>query len=657
MVAQYNTIIIEDVYPELDSGRYPVKREVGEIFEVWADIFKEGHDVLSATLKYRRKKDDVWNETPMELLDNDRWCGSFMLQENTRYVYTIEAFTNVFESWRNSVMIKSQAGENIAGELMDGERIIAEAVEKSAGDNRNVLKAILHQLKKSNGNETVQILNNEQLAWLMALYPDKQDATTYDRELEVVVDRQLAGFAAWYEMFHRSQGKVPAQSATFADCEQRLREIKEMGFTVVYLPPIHPIGRENRKGRNNLLKAGLNDPGSPWAIGNEFGGHKAVNPELGTLADFDHFVRAAKALDMEVALDFAIQCSADHPYIKEHPEWFYKRPDGSMRYAENPPKKYQDIYPFNFFCEDRDALWQELKSILSFWIEHGVRIFRVDNPHTKPFLFWKWLIEEIQADYPNVIFLSEAFTRPKVLKLLAKIGFTQSYTYFTWRNFKDELTDYMMELTQSEVIEYLRGNLFTNTPDILPPILQRGGRPAFKMRLVLAATLSSVYGVYNGFELCEGSAIPGTEEYLNSEKYEYKVWDWDRPGNIKEYIANVNRIRRENPALQLNRNLKFYKAENGNIIFYGKMTPTKDNIILVVVNLDPFQPHESLLNIPLEDIGISPEEKYVVDELITGATYLWTGETQTISLNPQLEPAMILRISRWAYKEYDTPCF
>jgi len=658
MFQQLKAIIIENVYPELDSGRYPVKREVGDRFEVWADIFKEGHDVLCAVVKYRRSQAEDWRETLMELVDNDCWRGSFILDENTRYLYTIEAFTNVFESWKRNLVIKAQAGEDISSELLDGQRIIGEAATGAVGDDRRRLHAILRDLKRSaSPQEATQVVTTEQLARLMAKYPDKRDATLYDRELEVVVDRPQARFAAWYEMFHRSQGKVPGKSATFADCEQRLPEIRKMGFDVVYLPPIHPVGRNHRKGRNNALRAGPNDPGSPWAIGNEFGGHKAVNPELGTLRDFEQFVQAARALGMEVALDFAIQCSADHPYTREHPEWFYKCPDSSIRYAENPPKKYQDIYPLNFYCEDRDALWEELKSILLYWIERGVSIFRVDNPHTKPFHFWEWLIREIQESYPDVIFLSEAFTRPKVLTFLAKVGFTQSYTYFTWRNFKDELTEYMTELTQSEVRDYLRGNLFTNTPDILTPILQRGGRPAFKMRLVLAATLSSVYGIYNGFELCENSAIPGTEEYLNSEKYEYKVWDWDRPGNIKDYIAKVNRIRRENPALQLYKNLRFYQADDENILFYGKMTPNKDNIILVVVNLDPFQTHDAVVHMPLEDMEINPEEKYIVDELITGATYLWTGEMQRVSLDPQVEPAMNLRISRWAYKDYDTPCF
>jgi len=646
MIRRLDYIIIENVYPELDSGRYPVKREVGDVFEVRADIFKEGHDILSAVLKYRRKRDDDWHEVAMELVDNDRWCGSFALQENTTYIYIIEAFTDVFESWKSKLMIKSQAGEDIAAEILDGLNIIGRAAERASGSDSVALSEILKKLKESRSQKRmINIICGKRLAKLMARCPDKSDASLYDRELEVVVDRLKARFSTWYEMFHRSQGKVLGKSATFADCEQRLTEIKRMGFDVVYLPPIHPIGITNRKGRNNVLQAGANDPGSPWAIGNKLGGHKAVNPELGDLGDFEHFVQAAVAMEMEVALDFAIHCSADHPYLEEHPEWFYKRADGSMRYAENPPKKYQDIYPLNLLCEERDALWEELKSILIFWIEKGVKIFRVDNPHTKPFHFWKWLIEEVHKTYPDVIFLGEAFTRPKLMKFLAKVGFTQSYTYFTWRNFKGEFIDYLTELTQSGVKEYLRGNLFTNTPDILSPILQQGGRPAFKMRLILAATLSSIYGIYNGFELCEREAIPGTEDYLNSEKYEYKVWDWDRRDNIKEYIAKVNRIRRKNHALQLYKNLRFYPSDDENIIFYGKMTPNMDNIVLVAVNLDPYQPHESYIYVPIEKMGISPKEKYNVEELITGATYVWTGEKQKVLLDPQIEPAMIFKRS------------
>jgi starch synthase (maltosyl-transferring) len=658
MKPKRSAIVIENVYPEIDSGRYPVKRIIGELLSVSADIFKEGHDVLSAVLKYRRKKDTQWQETPMEEADNDRWYGSFVPADNAQYVYTIEAYTDVFQSWKDYFIRKAEADEDISGELLEGQRIIEGAIARATVADAKKLSTFLQDLGAAvDSKEAVRIAGSEQLAHIMTRYPDRDDTVIYDRELEVVVNPKSAGFAAWYEMFHRSQGTVPGKSATFADCESRLQDVKDMGFDVIYLPPVHPIGLTNRKGKNNAEQAKAGDPGSPWAIGNKDGGHKAINPELGTLDDFRHFVQAARAMDIGIALDFAIQCSADHPYLKEHPEWFFRRPDGSIRYAENPPKKYQDIYPLNFYCEQNEALWDELKSIVLFWIEYGIKIFRVDNPHTKPFQFWEWLIAEIQELHPDVIFLAEAFTRPKALNFLAKAGFTQSYTYFTWRNFKEELIDYMTELTGTDIAEYLQGNLFTNTPDILPPILQHGGRPAFKIRLTLAATLSPVYSIYNGFELCENTAIPGTEEYLNSEKYEYKVRDWDRPGNIKDYIARINSIRKENSALQSNRNLRFYDSDDENILFYGKMAAGKDNLVFIAVNLDPFQTHESLVRIPVEEFGIGLNEKYMVEELISGTTYLWTGEEQHITLDPDIEPAVILRIARWAYKDYDTPCY
>ncbi len=640
------TIVIEAVYPELDGGRYPVKRIVGETFEVWADIFAEGHDVLAAALKYRPKQETRWREAPMTFFDNDRWRGSFRLEQIGRYVYTIEAWRDDFESWRRNLRKKFDAGEDVASELQEGQRLIAAAAERAPEPDRSELRRWRERLAAADQAAAVVLAADGALRELMERYPDRTLASRYDRVLEVVVDREQAQFAAWYEMFHRSQGTDPTRSATFRECEARLPDIQAMGFDVIYLPPIHPIGITGRKGRNNALVAGPNDPGSPWAIGNAFGGHKAVNPELGTLEDFEHFVAAARARGMEVALDYAIQCSPDHPYVREHPEWFYHRPDGTIRYAENPPKKYQDIYPLNFYCDTWQALWEELKSIVLFWAERGVRIFRVDNPHTKPLPFWEWLISEVQAQYPDVIFLSEAFTRPKVMKFLAKAGFTQSYTYFTWRNHKTELIEYFTELTQWEPREYLRGNLFVNTPDILPEILQTGGRPAFKLRLVLAATLSSVYGIYNGFELCEARGFPGTEDYVDSEKYQYKVWDWDRPGNIKEYIATINRIRRENPALHLYKNLRFYEASDPNVLFYGKATPDLANVVLVAVNLDPHQTHESALRLPLHELGIGPDEPYDVCELITNTPLQWQGEVQTVRLDPQVEPAVILRVAR-----------
>ena len=487
--------------------------------------------------------------------------------------------------------------------------------------------------------------------------PERKDRARYDRELEVVVDRVGGCWGAWYELFPRSQGLVPGQPGTFADCIRRLPEIKELGFDVVYLPPIHPIGRTHRKGPNNALEAGPSDPGSPWAIGGPEGGHTAVHPDLGTLDDFKHFLQAAQGLGIEVALDLAIQCSPDHPWVREHPEWFYQRPDGTLKYAENPPKKYQDIYAVNFGCDAWESLWDELLRVVLFWVAQGVRTFRVDNPHTKPLEFWQWLIREVQDSHPDVIFLSEAFTRPKVMKALAKAGFSQSYTYFTWRNFKEELTEYFEELTRSEMAEYFRGNLFCNTPDILPEILQRGGPPAFKMRAALAATLSPLWGIYSGFELCEAEPVPGTEEYLDSEKYQIRVRDWDRPGHIKDFVARLNRIRRENPALQTIRNVRFYQADSEHVLFYGRMTEARDNGILVAVNLDPFAAHQATLHLPLDELGFAADETYELHELLTDSRALGRGPQQTVTLDPEVSPVHIYQPERWRRREHDFPYF
>jgi starch synthase (maltosyl-transferring) len=481
----------------------------------------------------------------------------------------------------------------------------------------------------------------------MREHPDRSESTTYGKTLEIVVDRERARFGAWYEMFPRSQGTEPGRSATFGEAGRRLPEIAGMGFDVVYLTPIHPIGKTHRKGRNNALFAGPDDPGSPYAIGSEEGGHKAVHPGLGTLEDFRRFVEASHEHGMEVALDLAIQCSPDHPYIKEHPEWFSFRPDGSIKYAENPPKKYQDIVNVDFYSDDRENLWRELLDVILFWIGQGVKIFRVDNPHTKPFPFWEWAITEVQEEHPEVIFLSEAFTRPKVMRALAKLGFTQSYTYFTWRNHKQELTEYLVELTQDWPKEYMRPNFFPNTHDILPHVLQFGGRPAFQMRFVLAATLSSTYGIYSGFELCENTprGEPGTTVYYqDSEVYEYKVWDWDRPGNIKDFITKVNEIRRDNSALHYLKNLAFYAAPDDNIIFYGKRTG--DNAVFVVVNLDPHVAHDTHVQFPLWEFGIGENEGYVAEELITGREIPATGSWFWVRLDPESNPAEIFRLRK-----------
>ncbi|MEW6635537.1 MAG: alpha-1,4-glucan--maltose-1-phosphate maltosyltransferase [Actinomycetota bacterium] len=638
------SVVVEDVYPELDCGRYPVKREVGDRLEVWADILKEGHDLLAAVVKYREKGTRRWHETPMRLHENDRWTGSFDLTKNCRYEYTVEAWLDEFETWRRDTGKKVDDGQRVDVELLEGRGLVEEAFERS-GDKR--LAETLAAFDEADYEGRLALLRSGEVRELMREHPDRSLATTYGKRLEVVVDRERARYGAWYEIFPRSQGTEPGRSATFREAEARLPEIANMGFDVLYMTPIHPIGHTNRKGRNNALTAEPGDPGSPYAIGSEEGGHKSVHPDLGTLEDFRRFVEATREHGMEVALDLAIQASPDHPYIKEHPEWFRWRPDGTIKYAENPPKKYQDIVNVDFYCEDWEGLWREWLDVVLFWVSQGVKIFRVDNPHTKPFTFWEWLIREVQEEHPEVIFLSEAFTRPKVMRLLAKLGFTQSYTYFTWRNTKWELIEYLTELTKDWPKEYMRPNFFANTHDILPHVLQFGGRPAFMMRLVLAATLSPTYGIYNGYELCENTprGEPGTTVYYqDSEVYEYKVWDWERPGNIKDYVRKINEIRRENPALHELINLEFYEAPDDNILFYGKKSG--ENAVFVAVNLDPHAPHDTHVQFPLWELGIGEDEDYVAEELISGRQIPARGSWFWVRLVPQVNPAEIFRIRR-----------
>jgi starch synthase (maltosyl-transferring) len=641
-------VAIENVSPELDDGRYPVKRIVGDSVEVQADILRDGHDKLAAVVLYRRADEASWREAPMLHVDNDRWGGSFTVGDNARYRYTILAWMDRFESWCDEVAKKHAAGQDVAVELIEGRRLVAAAASRAAaaGDaDAARLETFLAEVDESNVEAQVRLLGSRFAQHLVGRWPDRSDAVTYARELEVVVDRPQARFAAWYEMFPRSQGDVAGRGATFDDCIRRLPAIAALGFDILYLVPIHPIGKVNRKGRDNTLVAGPDDPGSPYAIGSDEGGHTSINPELGTLDDFRRFVAAAASHGMEIALDFAVQCAPDHPWVREHPEWFVFRPDGTIKYAENPPKKYQDIVNVDFDSKDRAGLWRELLETILFWAEQGVRIFRVDNPHTKPVPFWEWCIRNVTARYPDVIFLAEAFTRPKMMKLLAKAGFSQSYSYFTWRNTKDELTTYLTELTQGPEREFMQPNFFANTPDILPHFLQEGGRPAFRIRLALAATLSPSYGIYNGYELCEAAAVPDSEEYLHSEKYEYKVWDWDRPGNIKDEIAAVNRFRRANPAMRLFTNLVFCPTWDEHILAYVKLMPDGSNVVLVVVNLDPHATHEAALELPLQRMGFGPGAAMLLEEGIGGAQWVWRGAQQRIALDPAVQPAMVFRVT------------
>ncbi|MFO7866054.1 MAG: alpha-1,4-glucan--maltose-1-phosphate maltosyltransferase [Candidatus Aminicenantes bacterium] len=652
-------VVIENISPEINGGRYPVKRAAGETVSVEADIYADGHDHITAVLLYRRSEDTGWREIPMSHLSNDRWQGEFQVTRTGTYLYTIKGWVNHFRTWQKDLKKKFDAGQDVRVELKIGAGLVSEASRRAENPERDALKRWSHiLLGAKNPPEDMAAALSPELRELMQRYPPDKWISVYERELRVAVERPRSLFSAWYEFFPRSFGRNPGQHGTLKDCRSMLPEIADMGFDVVYLPPVHPIGHTHRKGKNNNPKAGPNDPGSPWAIGSAEGGHTSIHPELGTLADFEEFVAAAEENNLEVAMDLAFQCSPDHPYVKEHPEWFRWRPDGSVQHAENPPKKYEDIIPLNFEADKWEELWEELKSVVLFWAEKGVRIFRVDNPHTKPFAFWEWLIREVKNDYPDVLFLSEAFTRPKVMYRLAKIGFSQSYTYFTWRNSKWEIQEYLRELTQTSVRDFFRPNFWPNTPDILPETLQHGGRPAFITRLVLAATLSSNYGMYGpAFELAVGGAVPGKEEYLNSEKYEIKHWDRRRPDSLRDIIARVNQIRRENPALQTTWNLRFFDVDNEYLLCYGKADDDLSNFILVAVNLDPFHIQSGWISLPLADLGIKPDQQVLVYDLISGDKYFWQGHRNYVELNPHVLPVHIFKVYRRMKREQDFDYF
>jgi starch synthase (maltosyl-transferring) len=653
MPAQFPAAVIENLEPLIEGGRYPIKRVVGEDVVVEADVFKDGHDIVAAVLKWRIVGQPKWHETAMHFVDNDRWRGVFSVYENATYEYTIEAWTDVFAGWQHEYAAKFEAGlADLTSEKLEGAALLTSAAKRTKGADAKRLRELADKIRGGDNVEVNRIAHLGELEVLMATYAARYGATQYAPAPRVIVDRVAARTAAWYEFFPRSAEGRPDRGSTFRECLGRVDDARAMGFDVIYFPPIHPIGLTNRKGRNNSVTSEPDDPGVPYAIGNRHlglpngGGHKDVEVSLGTLEDFDWLEKQIRERGMEIALDFAINCSPDHPYVVEHPEWFYKRPDGTIKYAENPPKKYEDIYPLNFRCANWQELWEEMTSIILFWAEHGVRIFRVDNPHTKPVAFWEYLIAQVRQRFPDVIFLSEAFTRPKMMKALAKAGFNQSYTYFTWRTNKQELTEYFTELTQTEMRQYFRGNLFTNTPDILPFHLQSGGRPMFQIRAVLAATLSSLYGIYSGFELCENTALPGREEYDESEKYQFKERDWDAPGNIKELITKLNRIRRENRALHFYDNLRFHPVENEALLFYSKMTPGRDSIILIVVNLDPLHTQSGWVEAPIEEFGEIGSDSYQVHDLLTDERYVWHGRRNYVALHPGVQPAHILRVRR-----------
>lgn len=651
-------VVIEGVHPEIDGGRFPIKRTEGEEVVVQADVFAEGHDKISAIVKYRPQGAQAWREAPLEALGNDRWKGKFSVDRKGRWEYTFEGWVDHFATWFDEVFKKSEAGLNLQSELLEGARLVEEAAERASGERKEWLseRARLLRSDRPQGERVAAGLDPELSHWMRA-FPDRRGSRVYDRVLGITVERERARFGSWYEMFPRSASSEPGRHGTFKDVEARLPYVAGMGFDVLYLPPIHPIGKAYRKGPNNTLEPGPDDPGSPWAIGAAEGGHTGVHPELGTLADFDHLVKAAREYGLEISLDIAFQCSPDHPWVKEHPEWFRHRPDGTIKYAENPPKKYQDIYPINFETPAWKSLWEGLRDVFLFWVDHGVTIFRVDNPHTKAFPFWEWCIREVWDRNPDAIFLAEAFTRPKVMKYLAKSGYPQSYSYFTWRNDKWGLTEYFTELYQTDVVEYMRPNLFANTPDILHEFLQVSGRPGFMIRLVLAATLGATYGIYGPpFEQCVGAPVKhGSEEYLDSEKYQVRHWDLNAPGNLRDFITRVNTARRENKALQFNRGLRFYHVDNEKLICYGKTAPDGSNLVVVVVNLDPFHRQSGWVHLPIEDLGLGSEgdQTYQVHDLISDARYLWNGAWNYVELDPHVCPAHVFRVRKRIKTEQD----
>lgn len=639
-------ILIKGIKPQIDQGKYPAKRVIGDMVQVTAVIYTYGTEKLKARIKYKGPGERNWHFAPMENTGNDTWSGRFSVNQTGEFRFGVEAWVDGFGTWLASILKWYKAAEDISQDLRVGLGLLQKIGKSARGRDRKYIERVLSNASWGTQEEAVNLMSGMELLEIVDQHQKKVRVTSSGKYLKVNVERKRAGFASWYELFPRSQGTTPGKSGTFRDVIRRLDDISSMGFDVVYLTPIHPIGVTNRRGKDGSMKVRPGDPGSPWAIGNRDGGHKSVEKSIGTMDDFRKLVKEAGKRNMEVALDIAFQCSPDHPYVKEHPEWFFRRPDGTIRYAENPPKKYYDIYPINFNTENQRQLYEELRSVFLFWINEGIRIFRVDNPHTKPFEFWEWVIRDLRRDHSDLIFLSEAFTKPNVMYQLSKIGFTESYTYFTWRNYAWEIREYFSELSGSDVADHFRPMLFTNTPDILPFILQRDGRAAFKLRAVLAATLSPLWGIYSGFELCENEGIPGREEYLNSEKYEIRVRDWDSAGNIKTLIAALNRLRRQEEAFQENGNVEFHDANNPNIVFYSRESVKTGRTVMVVVNINPYEAHEATLKVPIEKLGICNDDPYMVRDLLTGDIYTWQGEYNYVRLIPDERPAHILELMR-----------
>lgn len=654
-------VIIEMLKPQVDNAEYPAKRALGEKVNVIAHAFSDGHDAIAVELCWRKKGESDFRRVPMQPQGNDVWQASFVITEMADHEFTARSWIDHFATWRHGLEKKFEAGQNILVELADGAPMLRDAAQRAeAAADKALLSDTAAKLTAGGQDAAFEAAMQPELEELMHLWGDRSLASTYPKTLEIQVDPHLALFSSWYEVFPRAAAAMRGEDrhGTFEDVRKLLPEIKRMGFDVLYLPPIHPIGETNRKGKNNAATCEPDDPGSPWAIGGAAGGHKAIHPQLGGFEEFERLRLLADNMGIALALDIAFQCAPDHPYVQEHPEWFKQRSDGSIQYAENPPKKYQDVYPFDFETDDWEALWDELLSIFLFWRERGVKVFRVDNPHTKPLPFWEWCIPKVREQYPETIFLAEAFTRPKVMYRLAKVGFSQSYTYFTWRNTKAEITQYMNELVKDAPRDYFRPNFWPNTPDILPEFLQYGGRAGFMQRLVLAATLSSNYGIYGpAFELCESAALEGKEEYKDSEKYEIPLRNWDAPHNLRDFISLVNEIRHDNPALQSTWNLRFLEADNEFVLFYAKYDDDFDNVILVAVNLDPYNKQGTWLHMPKREFGVEENHPFLVHDLLGDDHFIWHGERNYLELDPSVLPARIFKLKKRLRRETDFDYF
>ncbi|MBV9250013.1 MAG: alpha-1,4-glucan--maltose-1-phosphate maltosyltransferase [Acetobacteraceae bacterium] len=645
--ARAERIAIEAVAPAVPDGDFAVKRVIGDTVTVSADIIADGHEILAAALLWRAADETTWQRVPMQPTINDRWEASFAPARIGPHYYTVEAWWDVWATFRHDLHAKHAAGQVVSLEIEEGRQMIQAALARSDSEQREALQRVLDALAAAEGDDSkVEILLATSTADAVEAVDDRPFVTQYTPHLRLDADRPQAAFASWYELFPRSATKDPSLHGTFNGVIGRLPQIRAMGFDVLYFPPIHPIGTINRKGRNNSLRAQPGDLGSPYAIGSAEGGHDAIHPQLGTLEDFRKLVTAARRNGLEIALDFAIQCSPDHPWLKKHHDWFRWRPDGSMRYAENPPKKYEDIVNPDFYAEAAlPDVWLALRDVVQFWVDQDVRIFRVDNPHTKPLPFWRWMITDIRDRHPDVIFLSEAFTKPKMMYRLAKVGFTQSYTYFTWRNTKHEIADYLTELNSTPVRDFFRPNFFVNTPDINPVFLQTSGRAGFLIRAALATTLSGLWGMYSGFEICEATPLPGREEYLDSEKYEIRVRDYAAPGNIVSEITALNRLRRSHPALQTHLGLTFYNALNDQVLLYGKRAPGSQEIILVAVSFDPHAAQEAVIEVPLWEFGLPDHGSVHATDLMRGSSFVWHGKNQRIRLDPADLPFAVWQLT------------